>query len=70
MNVLAKQQAQATSKAKKTSDKQEGNLMASSEVNTANVDRAGGHEFFAINSLNSFPGCSRKRGECEKVGTH
>ena len=48
VEVLAKQQTQATSEAKKTSDKQESNLMASNEANEAS-----GHGFLAINSLSS-----------------
>jgi len=51
--VLAKQQTQATSEAKKTSDKQESNLMASNEANTATVNEASAHGFLAINSLTS-----------------
>ena len=53
MEVLAKQQTQATSEAQKTSDKQESNLMASNEANTATVNEAGAHGFLAINSLSS-----------------
>jgi hypothetical protein len=53
VEVLAKQQTQATSEAKKTSDKQESNLMASNEANTANVNEAGAYVFLAINSLSS-----------------
>jgi len=51
LEVLAKQQTQATSEAKKTSAKQESNLMASNEANTATVNEAGAHGFLAINSL-------------------
>ncbi|MCJ1422362.1 hypothetical protein MMC29_000242 [Sticta canariensis] len=53
VEVLAKQQTQATSEAKKTSDKQESNLMASDEANTATVNEASAHGFLAINSLSS-----------------
>jgi hypothetical protein len=53
VEVLAKQQMQATSEAKKTSDKQEGNLVASNEANTATVNEAGAHGFLAINSSSS-----------------
>jgi hypothetical protein len=53
VEVLAKQQTQATSEAKKTSDKQESNLMASNKANTATVNEASTHGFLAINSLSS-----------------
>ncbi|KAL8792175.1 MAG: hypothetical protein Q9182_007703, partial [Xanthomendoza sp. 2 TL-2023] len=53
VEVLAKQQTQATSKAKKTSDKQESNLMASNEANTATVNEASAYGFLAINRLSS-----------------
>ena len=53
VEVLAKQQTQATSEAKKTSDKQESNLMASNEANKATVNEAGAHGFLAINSLST-----------------
>ncbi|KAE9986994.1 hypothetical protein EG328_004126 [Venturia inaequalis] len=54
LEVLAKQQTQVTSDAKKTSDKQESSLMASNEANTATGNEAGAHGFLAINSLSSF----------------
>ena len=50
--VLAKQQTQATSEAK-TSGKQESNLIASIDANTATADEAGARGFLAINSLSS-----------------
>lgn len=53
VEVLAKQQTQATSEAKKTSDKQESNLMASNEANIATVNEVSAHGFLAINSLSS-----------------
>lgn len=53
VEVLVKQQTQATSEAKKTSDKQESNLMASNKANTATVNEASAYGFLAINSLSS-----------------
>lgn len=53
VEVLAKQQTQAISEAKKTSDKQESNLMASNEANTATGSEAGAHGLLAINSSSS-----------------
>lgn len=51
VKVLAKQQTQATSEAKKTSDKQESNLIALNEANIATVNEASAYRFLAINSL-------------------
>lgn len=48
VEVLAKQQTQATSEAKKTSDKQESNLMTSNEANTATVNEANAHGFLSL----------------------
>ena len=56
VEVLAKQQARVVSKAMRIRDKQESNLMASSEANTATVNEAGAHGFLAINSLSSSQG--------------
>ncbi|KAL8798909.1 MAG: hypothetical protein Q9182_006281 [Xanthomendoza sp. 2 TL-2023] len=53
VEVLAKQQTQATFEAKKTSDKREGNLMVSNEANTATVNKASAYGFLAINRLGS-----------------
>lgn len=62
LEVLVEQQTWAASKTKKTSNKQEGNFIASSKVNTATVNKAGAHGFLAINSSSRDATGSTKSG--------
>lgn len=51
VEVLAKQQTQATPETTKTSNKQQRSLMASNEANIETVNEASAHGFLAVNSL-------------------